>query len=129
MSTRINVQTLVERANARVTALSPASVAERITQPGVLLVDLRDVRERKREGFIEGAMHVPRGMLEFWIDPESPYHKPALVEADSLILHCNKGWRSALAAATLLDMGYTEVAHMDGGFDRWQNDGHPVQSA
>ena len=70
MSTRINVQTLVERANARVTALSPASVAERITQPGVLLVDLRDVRERKREGFIEGAMHVPRVMLEFWIDPE-----------------------------------------------------------
>ncbi len=129
MADRVSAQQLVERANARVTALSPAEVADRIKQDGVLLVDLRDVRERKREGFVEGAMHVPRGMLEFWVDPDSPYHKPALAEADTLILHCNKGWRSALAAATLMDMGYTRVAHMDGGFDRWQSEGQPVATS
>jgi len=129
MADRVSAQQLVERANARVTALSPAEVADRIKQEGVLLVDLRDVRERKREGFIDGAMHVPRGMLEFWVDPDSPYHKPALAEADALILHCNKGWRSALAAATLMDMGYTQVAHMDGGFDYWRSEGLPVETA
>jgi rhodanese-related sulfurtransferase len=64
-------------------------------------------------------LHVPRGMLEFWVDPESPYHKPELAQAQALILYCNKGWRSALAAATLQDMGLGDVAHMDGGFDRW----------
>jgi len=126
MPDRVSAQQLVERANARVTALSPSEVAEQMKQPGVLLVDIRDVRERQREGFVQGAMHVPRGMLEFWIDPDSPYHKPALVEADALIIHCNKGWRSALATATLLDMGYTEVAHLDGGFDRWRSEGQPV---
>lgn len=119
MPIKTSAQTLVARAQDRVTTLSAADVAARRADDGVLLVDVRDVRERKRDGYIAGALHVPRGMLEFWIDPDSPYHKPALVEADALILYCNKGWRSALAAATLLDMGLTDVAHMDGGFDEW----------
>ena len=119
MPVTLSVQDLVARAQQRVTSLSPADVAARRQEDGVLLVDLRDVRERKREGYIPDSLHVPRGMLEFWIDPDSPYHKPALAAADTLILYCNKGWRSALATATLLDMGLTEVAHMDGGFDRW----------
>ncbi|MES1926638.1 rhodanese-like domain-containing protein [Salinisphaera sp. T31B1] len=124
MPIKTTAATLVARANERVTTLSPEEVARRRGEPGVLVVDLRDVRERKREGYIPGALHVPRGMLEFWIDPESPYHKPELANADSLILHCNKGWRSALAAATLMDMGLEDVAHMDGGFDRWQREGY-----
>ncbi|MES1933331.1 Rhodanese domain-containing protein [Salinisphaera shabanensis T35B1] len=119
MPIETSAQTLVARAEERVTTLSPADVAARRGDANVLLVDLRDIRERKREGYIPGSMHVPRGMLEFWIDPDSPYHKPALLDADSLILYCNKGWRSALATATLLDMGLTEVAHMEGGFTRW----------
>lgn len=122
MTIKTTAATLVARADARVTALSPEEVARRIKDDGVLLVDIRDVRERKREGYVPGSMHVPRGMLEFWVDPDSPYHKPELAEADSLILHCNKGWRSALAAATLLDMGLDNVAHMAGGFDRWRSE-------
>jgi rhodanese-related sulfurtransferase len=122
MAVQTTARELVARAEARVCTLSPAEVAERLDKAGTLLVDLRDVRERQREGVIPGALHVPRGMLEFWIDPDSPYHKPALSEAHALILHCNKGWRSALAAATLLDMGCNNVAHMAGGFDRWRRE-------
>ena len=126
MPIHTSVHTLVARAQQRVTSLSPDAVAARRHDEGVLLVDLRDVRERKREGYIPDSLHVPRGMLEFWIDPDSPYHKPVLAEAETLILYCNKGWRSALATATLLDMGLTEVAHMDGGFDRWRREAHDI---
>ena len=113
---------LVDDARARIVSLTPEEVASQRDLPGVVLVDLRDVRERKREGYIRGSMHVPRGMLEFWVDPDSPYHKPELASAESLILYCNKGWRSALAAATLLDMGLEQVADLDGGFTRWCED-------
>ncbi|MES1945763.1 Rhodanese domain-containing protein [Salinisphaera sp. C84B14] len=119
MPVTLSVQDLVARAQERVNTLSPDAVDQRRVNPGVLLVDVRDVRERKRDGHIPGSLHVPRGMLEFWVDPESPYHKPELAQAQALILYCNKGWRSALAAATLQDMGLGDVAHMDGGFDRW----------
>lgn len=122
MPLKTTAQELVARAQARVTTLDPAEVDRRRKQPGVLVVDIRDVRERAREGYIPGALHAPRGMLEFWVDPDSPYHKAELGAADALILHCNKGWRSALAAAALEDMGVENVAHMDGGFDRWQQD-------
>lgn len=122
MTVKTTAATLVARAEARVTTLSPEEVAAHRKDDGVLLVDIRDVRERKREGHIPGALHVPRGMLEFWVDPDSPYHKPELARADRLILYCNKGWRSALATATLLDMGLDNVAHMDGGFERWHSD-------
>ncbi|MES1927991.1 Rhodanese domain-containing protein [Salinisphaera dokdonensis CL-ES53] len=113
---------LVDDARARIVSLTPEEVASQRDLPGVILVDLRDVRERQREGYIRGSMHVPRGMLEFWVDPDSPYHKPELAKAESLILYCNKGWRSALAAATLLDMGLEQVADLDGGFTRWCED-------
>lgn len=128
MTIKTTAATLVARAEARVTTLSPEQVAWRLENDGALLVDIRDVRERKREGHIPGSIHVPRGMLEFWIDPDSPYHKPELARADSLILHCNKGWRSALATATLLDMGLENVAHMDGGFERWRTEHGAVAS-
>jgi len=94
---------------------------------GALLVDLRDVREVKRDGRIPGSYHVPRGMLEFWIDPDSIYHHEALTSADELILYCNLGWRSALAAKTLQDMGVTNVAHIGGGIEAWRDKGGPVE--
>lgn len=128
MTLKISSRELVERALARITSLSPAEVAERRGHAHTLLVDLRDVRERQREGHIPGSLHVPRGMLEFWIDPESPYHKPALTEAGSLILYCNKGWRSALAGATLEDMGVANVAHLDGGFEAWCANGGDIET-
>lgn len=126
MTIKTTAAELVARAEARVTTLSPAQVIQRRQEDGVLLVDIRDVRERKREGHIPGALHVPRGMLEFWVDPDSPYHKAELAQAKSLILHCNKGWRSALATATLLDMGMANVAHMAGGFEQWRAEGHEI---
>ncbi len=91
------------------------------------LVDLRDVRELQREGRIPGALHCPRGMLEFWLDPESPYHKPALGGDRKLVFFCAAGWRSALATKTAQDMGRANVAHIDGGFTAWREAGGPVE--
>ena len=85
-------------------------------------VDLRDIRELKRDGTIAGSMHIPRGMLEFWLDPESPYYKSELNDTEEVILFCNGGWRSALAAASLKAMGIENVAHMTGGFGGWQKE-------
>ncbi len=110
---------LVAEAEAKVTALTPADVDKKIGKPGVLLIDLRDVRELKREGKIPGSLHIPRGMLEFWIDPDSPYYRREFDDAEQVILYCNKGWRSALAAKSLQDMGVEPVAHMAGGMERW----------
>ena len=114
------VKSLVEEAQASVTTLTPEQIDARSDEAGVLLVDLRDIRELQRDGTIPGAMHVPRGMLEFWIDPESPYFRKEFEAAESLILFCNKGWRSALAAESLQRRGVENVAHMAGGFDQWQ---------
>ena len=117
-----SVHTLVEEAEKQVTTLTPEEVEQRIGEPGLLLVDLRDVRELQRDGKIPDALHVPRGMLEFWIDPQSPYYRREFDTVDSLILYCNKGSRSALAARSLQSMGIEAVAHMAGGFDRWLQD-------
>jgi len=92
----------------------------------VLFVDLRDVRELEREGVIPGAFHAPRGMLEFWVDPQSVYFKPAFGQGKRLVLFCAAGWRSALAAKTLQDMGLPQVSHIDGGFGAWKASGAPV---
>lgn len=113
---------LVAEAESQVTTLTPAQVDSKLAQEGVLLVDLRDIRELKREGKIPGSLHVPRGMLEFWIDPDSPYYRREFDTASEIILYCNKGWRSALAAQTLMTMGMDNVAHMQGGMERWQQD-------
>jgi rhodanese-related sulfurtransferase len=119
---------LVARAEQKVDALSPQQVNELRQQEGVMLVDLRDIRELKREGKIPGAFHVPRGMLEFWIDPDSPYYKPAFESASQLILYCNKGWRSALAAESLLNMGCQGVSHLAGGLESWLADGGEIEA-
>jgi rhodanese-related sulfurtransferase len=113
---------LVAEADSQVQALSPAAAEQKLQQAGVLLVDLRDVREVRREGRIPGSLHIPRGMLEFWVDPESPYYRAEFDTASELILYCNKGWRSALAALSLKSMGIEQVAHIAGGMERWQAD-------
>jgi rhodanese-related sulfurtransferase len=97
-------------------------------QPGVTFIDLRDPREIWREGGIPGARQVPRGMLEFWLDPGSPYHKGFFASGDRFVFFCAAGWRSALATKTAQDMGLTPVCHIDGGFDAWKRAGAPVET-
>ena len=92
----------------------------------VVFVDLRDIRELEREGIVPGAFHAPRGMLEFWIDPDSPYHKPVFAGAKKFVFFCAAGWRSALAGKTAVEMGLKDVAHIDGGFGAWKKSGAPV---
>ena len=93
----------------------------------VVFVDLRDPREIQRDGRIPGAFSCPRGMLEFWIDPESPYAKPVFSEPRRFVFYCASGWRSALAAKTAQDMGLPNVAHIGGGYTAWKNAGGPVE--
>ena len=119
-------QQLVNEALAEVRTLTLDEARALHGRPDALFVDLRDVRELEREGVIPGAFHAPRGVLEFWVDPQSPYFKPVLGEGRPLVLFCAAGWRSALAAKTLQDMGRADVSHVDGGFTAWKAAGAPV---
>jgi rhodanese-related sulfurtransferase len=121
-----SVQSMVDEALAQITTLSLDEARALHGRAGVQFVDIRDVRELEREGVIPGAFHAPRGMLEFWVDPESPYHKPVFGENRQFVLFCAAGWRSALATKTLQDMGVEKVAHIDGGFTAWKQAGAPV---
>ena len=119
---------LVDEAMAQVTTYSVAEVQARLTDPAVQIVDIRDIRELA-EGTVVGSFHAPRGMLEFWVDPESPYHKKIFAnEAKEFILFCGAGWRSALATKALQDMGMTNVAHIDGGWAEWVKQGAPTET-
>lgn len=120
---------LMEEANAEIKAVSPAEAAEIAKSDDVVLVDLRDVRELQRMGKIEGAVHAPRGMLEFWVDPESPYHKEIFAEDKTFVFFCAAGWRSALATKTVQDMGLEPVMHIDGGFSAWKEAELPIIDA
>jgi rhodanese-related sulfurtransferase len=117
---------LVDEAKARIKTLSLDDAKQRLGKEGVVFVDLRDVRELEREGVIPGAFHCPRGMLEFWLDPESPYHKPIFATGKEFVFFCNASWRSALAADTAQQMGLEGVSEMDGGFTAWKAAGLPV---
>jgi rhodanese-related sulfurtransferase len=121
---------LVDEANTQVTTYTVAQICERLgSDPNLQLVDIRDVRELEREGTVPGALLAPRGMLEFWVDPASPYFKPAFGdESKEFVLFCGAGWRSALAAKALQDMGMTNVAHIDGGFGDWVKQGAPIET-
>ena len=120
------VKSMVDEAMADITTYSIEQARELHGRDDVQFVDIRDVRELEREGIIPGAFHAPRGMLEFWVDPESPYHKPVFASGKQFVLFCAMGWRSALATKTLMDMGIDKVAHIDGGFTAWKNKGAPV---
>ena len=120
---------LVDDATKEITTLSVTEAQGLLADPEVVMVDLRDPRELEREGKMPGAFHCPRGMLEFWIDPESPYHKPIFAEDKRFVFFCGGGWRSALAAKAAQDMGLKPVAHIDGGFGAWKKAGAPVVSS
>ncbi|MBP7458390.1 MAG: rhodanese-like domain-containing protein [Ottowia sp.] len=120
---------LVDEAMAQVTTYNVDEVRQRLDDPALQLVDIRDARELEREGTVPGVINAPRGMLEFWVDPDSPYYKPVFGDAGKqYVLFCGGGWRSALAAKALQDMGMTNVAHIDGGFTEWAKQGAPVES-
>ncbi|PZO16800.1 MAG: rhodanese [Burkholderiales bacterium] len=124
-------QALVAEASAQITTYSVSDIQSRLAagDSRLQLVDIRDVRELEREGTAVGALHAPRGMLEFWVDPASPYFKPVFAdEAKEFVLYCGAGWRSALATKALQDMGMTNVAHIDGGFTDWVKAGAPVET-
>ena len=120
---------LVDEAMARVRTYSVREVRARMGQPDLQIVDIRDVRELQAEGTVPGSYHAPRGMLEFWVDPASPYFRKVFGdEGKEFVLFCGAGWRSALAARTLQDMGMTNVAHIDGGFTEWVRQGGPTET-
>lgn len=121
-----HVSDMVASAKARINELTADEAITLADKPGTLIIDLRDIRERKRDGYIEQSLHVPRGMLEFWIDPESPYHKAEFAEDHHFIFHCASGWRSALAADTAQQMGLKPVSHIDGGLSAWIKAGGPL---
>ena len=118
---------MLAEANAIVDTIPAAEALKLHGRDDVVLVDLRDPRELEREGRIPGAFHCPRGMLEFWIDPESPYHKPLFASGTRFVLFCGGGWRSALAAKAAQDMGLTPVCHVAGGFGAWKKAGAPTE--
>ena len=117
---------MLSRADHAVTTYTVEETQVRLKETGVLLVDIRDIRELERTGRIVGARHVPRGMLEFWMYPDSPYYRDYLGEASEVILYCNRGWRSALAASQMKDLGLL-VSHMDGGFSEWKDKDLPIE--
>ena len=123
---KIGYEALVAAAEQEITTLSVHEAQAKLADTSVQFVDVREIGELVREGIIPGAMHVPRGMMEFWVDPVSPYFKPELGAGKSLLLFCNKGWRSALTTKTLQDMGVTQVAHIAGGFSAWKEAGGVV---
>ena len=123
------IKMLVAEAKAETTAIPPAAAKAKTDAGNATLIDIRDIRELDREGRIEGAFHAPRGMLEFWADPESPYHKEIFATDGQLILFCATSWRSALAAKTLQDMGMTNILDMDGGFSAWKAANLPVKTS
>ncbi len=120
------IKDMVAEANEIVNHAPAADLHTLLGQDGVTFVDLRDPRELDREGMIPGAFHCPRGMLEFWIDPESPYAKPQFQTGDKFVFYCASGWRSALSARAAQDMGLENVMHITDGFGGWKKSGAPV---
>lgn len=121
------IKQLVADARARIEEVSAGDAIALQGRDDVVIVDIRDVRELEREGKIPGAFHCPRGMLEFWIDPESPYHKEIFAADKTFVLHCASGLRSALATDIASRMGLRPVLNMSGGFNGWREAGGPVE--
>ena len=120
---------MVAEARARIEEVETADLIARAHDPDTVIVDIRDIRERQRTGHIPGSVHAPRGMIEFWVDPDSPYFKEVFgQEGKAYVFHCASGWRSALTVAALQDMGF-EAAHLKDGFSDWVKSGGPVEGA
>lgn len=123
---RKGIKQLIAEAEARTRGISVADARKRQGDPDTVFVDLRDVRELERDGMIPGAFHAPRGMLEFWVDPDSPYFKDVFGSGKEFVFYCASAWRSALATKAVQDMGLGPVAHLEGGFSAWKKAGLPV---
>jgi rhodanese-related sulfurtransferase len=117
---------LLAEAQDKAPGISAQDAHRRLGDPATVFVDIRDVRELEREGMIPGAFHAPRGMLEFWVDPESPYYKPVFTQDKTFVLYCQADWRGVLAAATLKEMGLPNVFHLEGGYGEWRKAGLPT---
>ncbi|HEY0833949.1 MAG TPA: rhodanese-like domain-containing protein [Azospirillum sp.] len=126
MPMKMGYKDLLAEANARIQVIAPQDALALHGSPDVVFVDIRDVRELQREGMIPGAFHAPRGMLEFWVDPDSPYHKPVFASGKRFIFYCASAWRSALATDVVQRMGLEPVCHLQGGFKAWKEAGLPV---
>ena len=124
----LSAKSLVETARTQIKELSAAEMIAKARDPNVVMVDIRDPRELERDGRIPGAFHATRGMLEFWIDPASPYYKPVFGEDKQFVFFCAGGLRSVLAAKTAQDMGLKPVAHMIGGFGAWKAAGGAIET-
>lgn len=127
ISLKTSAAEMVTQARAQIEEIETPDLITMMDDPNMIIVDIRDIRERQRSGYIPGSFHAPRGMIEFWIDPESPYHKDIFAqEGKKYVFHCASGWRSALTVATLLEMGF-EAAHLKEGFSTWEKQGGPVE--
>ena len=126
MKLKIGYQELIQNAMAEIETLPVEKALEILEDPNSVFVDIRDIRELEREGMIPNALHAPRGMLEFWVDPDSPYYKPIFGEGKKLVLYCASAWRSALATQTLQRMGVPNICHLEGGYSAWQKAQLPI---
>lgn len=120
------VKALLAEANSLVDTMSVEEAKQKVLDENYVFIDLRDIRELQRSGMIPGAFSCPRGMLEFWIDPDSPYHKPVFNQDKTYVFYCASAWRSALSAKTAMEMGLKPVVHLEGGFTEWARQGGPV---
>ena len=128
MSLTISSSQLVQQAKARIKEITALDALGLFDRADVVIVDIRDIRERQREGYIPGSIHAPRGMIEFWVDPDSPYFKAVFGQDKRFIFHCASGWRSALTVATLQDMGF-DAEHIEDGFKGWVQAGGTVEKS
>jgi rhodanese-related sulfurtransferase len=124
---KVSYKTLIEEAEKNIDSISVDEVAGLLHDDTVTIIDIRDIRELQREGKLPGAVHAPRGMLEFWVDPDSPYHRELFSEEKRFVFYCASAWRSALATQTVQQMGMSNVCHMSGGFTAWKEAKQPIE--
>ena len=129
MALKLSSAQMVQNARAQITEIETVDLIAMLDDPDVFIVDIRDIRELGREGKVPDAVHAPRGMLEFWVDPESKYHREVFAQpGKTYIFFCAAAWRSALATRDLQNMGLAPVAHIEGGFAQWRESGLPVNA-
>ena len=128
MAMKKGIKQLLEEANARIKTVSVEEAMAQHGSDNAVFVDIRDIRELERDGMIEGAVHAPRGMLEFWVDSSSPYYKEEFGTDRKVVFYCQSGWRSALSTKTVQDMGLENVCHLGEGFRGWKEKGGPTET-
>ena len=124
---KVTHRDLIDRALAEIETLDLEAAEGLLEDDNTVFVDLRDPRELEREGKVPNAFHAPRGMLEFWVDPSSPYHKEVFASGKKLVFYCQSGWRSALATKAVQDMGLEDVCHIGDGYRGWKDSGAPTE--